>query len=153
MIEPAGVCTSMYHLENLVLTCTVLYCPVHIVRVEICYLFWSLISKRHWAATCPVHIGRVEICYLFWSLISKRHWAATFFLADEIKWHTRMDLMVHTCVPNLDIGKCGTDLYQLVQSCTNSENPVLTFTLRPLSVLKSHFNPAWSSETRHISPQ
>ena len=25
-------------------------------------------------------------------------------LAEEMKWHTSMDLLAHACVPNLDIG-------------------------------------------------
>ncbi len=32
------------------------------------------------------------------------HTLVTFFLADEMKWHTSMELLAHACVPNLDIG-------------------------------------------------
>ena len=65
----------MYHLENPVLTCTVLYSPVRIVRVEIGYQL----------------VQSCTVLYLYW--------------------------------------KFGTDLYRLVQSCINSENPVLTSTV------------------------
>ncbi len=49
---------------------------------------------------------------------------------------------------------CLTTVYNCLQSPMQAESKwdFRTDRLHPLSVLKSHFNPAWSSETRDIPP-
>jgi hypothetical protein len=51
----------------------------------------------------PVQINFKPVCHFF-SRIRQSYWLILKLnLAEEMKWHTSVDLLAHACVPNLDI--------------------------------------------------